>query len=55
MQTSRIRSDIQVELLRTVREIAGDTVIIAPAIISSPLDDTKYNTKRPAAALAIVN
>lgn len=45
MQTSRIRSDIQVQLLRTVREIAGDTVIIAPAVISNPLDDTKYNTK----------
>lgn len=45
MQTSRIRSDVQIELLKTLREIAGDTVIIAPAIISSPLDDTKYNTK----------
>jgi hypothetical protein len=42
MQTGFIRNNNQVEILRTATEVLGDTVLVAPAVITEPLDDSKY-------------
>ena len=42
MQTGFIRNNNQVQILRTAKEVLGDLVLCAPAIITAPRDVSKY-------------